>query len=90
MSAGAVPVVIGHAGQLEVVTDGVEGYHWQSLDQLVSLTERVVSDEALRVALSEAAERRAVDFAMPAFADRVSELVDRVVTSVEGEASRAS
>jgi hypothetical protein len=42
------------------------------------------------VALSEAAERRAVDFAMPAFADRVSELVDRVVTSVEGEASRAS
>lgn len=85
MSAAAVPVVIGHAGQLEVLTDGVEGYHWQSLDQLVSLTERVVSDDDLRSRLSRAAEHRARDFAMPAFAGRVNELVDDVVTAKQGE-----
>lgn len=90
MSAGAVPVVIGHAGQLEVVTDGVEGYHWQTLDQLVSLTQRVVGDDGLRARLSRAAEARAVEFAMPAFADRVNEMVDEVVAAAGAEGSNAS
>ena len=35
MSAGVVPVVFGVAGQLEIVEDGVSGYHFDDLDELV-------------------------------------------------------
>ena len=55
MSAGAVPVVIGAAGQLETVQHGVTGYHWTSLDQLVGLTAGLVDDEVRRLELSDAA-----------------------------------
>jgi glycosyltransferase involved in cell wall biosynthesis len=90
MSAGAVPVVIGHAGQLEVVNDGVEGYHWYTLDQLVSLTERVVADDALRARLAGAARQRALGYAMPAFAERVHRLVASVTSTPAKERTLAS
>lgn len=90
MSAGAVPVVIGHAGQLEVVNDGVEGFHWYTLEQLVSLTERVAADEPLRQRLGRAAHERAQHYAMPAFSERVHRLVEEVAASHEGARSLAS
>ena len=37
MSAGAVPVAIGVAGQLEVFDDGVEGFHFHDLDELLKV-----------------------------------------------------
>lgn len=90
MSAGAVPIVIGHAGQLEVVSDGVEGFHWYTLDQLVGLTERVAADEALRQRLSRAAQQRAQHYAMPAFTERVHQLVATVTALEKDERSLAS
>ena len=44
MSAGAVPVVIGRAGQLELFEDGIAGYHWQTLDELVARTGQLMAD----------------------------------------------
>ena len=79
MSAGAVPVVIGLAGQLEIVQAGVSGYHFATIDELVERTEAVVADDDLRARLSEAAETRARDFSVEAFAERFGAVVDRVV-----------
>jgi glycosyltransferase involved in cell wall biosynthesis len=75
MSAGAVPIVIGEAGQAEVVEHGRSGFHFHTLDELVALTTRVVGDDALRSRLSEAARRRAQRYSMEAFAARVRDLV---------------
>ncbi len=79
MSAGAVPVVIGKAGQIEIVTDGVDGFHFQNLGELVGKTMRLIQDEALRRSLSQAAIHRAKDFAIERFSERLEEIVQQVV-----------
>lgn len=43
MSTGAIPVVINSAGQKESVVNGINGYLWDSLAQLIEDTRRVSS-----------------------------------------------
>ena len=81
MSAGAVPVVIGLAGQLETVRHGVDGYHFTTLDGLVGLTRMLIDDPDLRSRMSASATSRAREFSMDAFATRLDGLVDRVMSS---------
>jgi glycosyltransferase involved in cell wall biosynthesis len=76
MSAGAVPVVIGMAGQLEVLDHGVEGFHWDTVEELLSCTTTLLEDQGRREQMSRAAEHRAQDFAVPAFAHRLRSLLD--------------
>jgi hypothetical protein len=80
MSAGAVPVVIGLAGQLETVRQGVDGFHFTSLDGLCSHTESLIRDEQLRTEMSASARRRARHFSIEAFEGRLRTIVDRVLT----------
>lgn len=79
MSGGAVPVVIGLAGQLEVMHDGVEGHHWRTLDELVERTAELVADPERLDRMSRAAEARAQEFAVDAFAGRLRSLVAGVL-----------
>ncbi len=67
MSAGAVPVVIDAAGQVEIVDHGADGYRFAGLDDLVAHTARLIADPAWRATLSAAAEGRARDFGWEAF-----------------------
>jgi len=76
MGAGAVPIVVGKAGQKEIVQDGVNGYYFRSLDDLVERTQTVARDPAVRQRLAEAARRRAGEFSTERFAARVRALVD--------------
>jgi glycosyltransferase involved in cell wall biosynthesis len=80
MSAGAVPVVIGLAGQRETVRHGVDGFHFRTLDGLVGLTQMLLRDEGLRAAMSTSAAARARSFAIDAFGVRLDALIDRVMT----------
>lgn len=79
MSAGAVPVVIGMAGQLETVRHGVDGFHFKTLDGLTGLTKLLIDDESLRADMARSATARARDFAIDAFDTRLGELVERVM-----------
>jgi len=78
MSAGAVPVVIDAAGQIEIVEQGVSGYRFGSLDGLVAHTERLIADPRWRATLSAAAERKARAFGWEAFVTRVGHEVARL------------
>jgi glycosyltransferase involved in cell wall biosynthesis len=71
MSAGAVPVVIDAAGQVEIVDHGTNGYRFADLDGLVAHTERLIADPSWREVLSHAAERRAREFSWEAFTTSV-------------------
>ena len=75
MSAGAVPVVANRGGQREIVEHGVSGYLWDTPDELVSYTRRLMTDEPLRSEMSSAARRRAEHFSRGRFADRFSQLI---------------
>jgi glycosyltransferase involved in cell wall biosynthesis len=79
MSAGAVPVVIGLAGQRETVRHGVDGFHFRTLGGLVALTRQLVDDERARQRLSSSAIARARSFDLDAFERRLRDVVDRVV-----------
>jgi glycosyltransferase involved in cell wall biosynthesis len=88
MSAGAVPVVIGLAGQLETVRHGVDGFHFRTLDGLVGLTRMLIDDDDLRQALSRSAVARARLFAVDMFDRRLGEIVDRLMSESRPLADR--
>ncbi len=75
MAAGVVPIVIGKAGQLEVVEHEVSGLHWQTLVELAAHTRRVIADEALWSRLSHNAMTRSHAFSRAAFDARARELM---------------
>ncbi len=75
MAAGAVPVVFGRAGPLEIVRDGLDGIHWHTLDELSASTVDLVDDDTRRAELSAAAVERAASFSAERFDTQVRELV---------------
>ncbi len=78
MSAAAVPVVIGCAGQLETVEHGRTGYHWSTPEELVETTASLIADDGRRERIAAAAADAARDFSFDAFAARLDSLVDAV------------
>ena len=75
MSAGAVPVVLGVGGLAETVRHGNDGYHFRTLDGLVAITEQLLGDERTRERLAANAQRRAQEYSVDAFADRLRRIV---------------
>ncbi len=55
MSAGVVPVVINKAGQIEVMTHGKSGYLWNSEDECINYSLKLVNDDKLRKEFSKEA-----------------------------------
>lgn len=80
MSAGAVPVVIGAAGQREVVRDGVDGYWFTDRDGLVDRTRELVADPARMQGLATSARARANHYGMDAFRAALRSLVEQTRT----------
>lgn len=76
MATGAVPVVLGAAGPAEIVRPDIDGVHWSSLDELATVTADLVADPARRAALATSARRRALEFSVEVFADRVRSFLD--------------
>jgi glycosyltransferase involved in cell wall biosynthesis len=67
MAAGCVPVVINKGGQSEIVQHEVNGFLWETLDELKDYTARLISDDDLRVRMSAAARKRAQMFSREMF-----------------------
>lgn len=55
MTAGVVPVVINTAGQLEAVSDGVNGLLWSDIDQLITMTNRLIDNPEMMKKMSREA-----------------------------------
>jgi glycosyltransferase involved in cell wall biosynthesis len=75
MAYGCVPIVIGLGGQPEIVTHGVDGLLWRSLDELVALTDEVIASPELRGRLSGRAMITAKRFSADRFRREARELV---------------
>ncbi|MCL4397661.1 glycosyltransferase family 4 protein [Patescibacteria group bacterium] len=74
MAAGAVPVVFGGGGQLEIVEDGISGYFWKQKDDLKAQTLALINNSDLRQRLAIAAQQRAKLFSKEKFFDQLEEL----------------
>lgn len=75
MAAGCVPVVINKGGQPEIVQHGVNGFLWNTLDELREYTMLLARDEDLRARMAEAARARALSFRKQEFVGRFMELL---------------
>lgn len=75
MAAGAVPLVFGAAGPGEIVQDGDNGLHWNTLDELAQQTVELTTDDMRRSELAASAVRRADDFSATSFAERLVDFV---------------
>jgi glycosyltransferase involved in cell wall biosynthesis len=82
MSAGAVPVVINSGGQRETVTQGVTGFLWNNLDEMLAYTERLAADDTLRIELSRNAVAGSARFSRAAFAESIEHLADKLLSAV--------
>ena len=67
MSFGAVPVVIGKGGQKETVIPGETGYLWNSEEECVENTLKLIKDDVLRKKLAAASVERAYQFSIDEF-----------------------
>lgn len=77
MSAECVPMAYKIGGPREIITHGVDGYLYGSVEELVALTGEVMGLEAVarREAIGRAAGRRARDFAPDIFDARILEVL---------------
>ncbi len=75
MSAGCVPVVINAGGQKEIVTDGKNGFLWDTSKELQVKTLELMRNELLLNKLSEQAIESAKKFSKERFCEEVNALV---------------
>ncbi|MGH7863249.1 MAG: glycosyltransferase, partial [Candidatus Dormibacteraceae bacterium] len=71
MGRGAVPVVFGAGGQTEIVTDGVDGHLFSTIEQLRDLTAGLIEEPTRRRALANSARARSLNFGEGLFCDRI-------------------
>ena len=77
MAAGCVPIVVNRGGQPEIVRHGIDGFVWNTLDELEQHIRLVASDESLRLRLSLAARERSRRFGKDAFVEGMRRFVTR-------------
>ena len=75
MAAGGVPIVIGKAGQIEIVKHGRNGLLWQTLPELAQQTLNLIEQPSLQDALAAEAQASAQRFAPEPFADATRRIV---------------
>ena len=78
MAAGCVPVVIGRAGQVEIVEPGVSGFLWHTLAELEAHTRRLVDDPELREGMAQAARERSRRYAPERFVSEIQAIVAQI------------
>jgi glycosyltransferase involved in cell wall biosynthesis len=85
MGHGAAPVAIARGGQVEVVEDGVNGYLWNTPDELKTKTIELMGDPRLRRQLGEAARRSVFRFSREAFKKAMVDALRPVLAGLDPE-----
>lgn len=75
MSAGVVPLVFGAGGQKEIVKEEVNGYLWQTKDELIEKTKRLIDNSELFDRLAQNAKERSNDFSIKEFQHAFQSLI---------------
>lgn len=81
MASGCVPVVINKGGQTEIVENNKSGYLWDTPDDLIQKTEKLINDKTLWRKLSESAIERSKEFSKEKFISKLNEIIKKHETS---------
>jgi glycosyltransferase involved in cell wall biosynthesis len=75
MAAGCVPIVINKGGQREIVQHGVNGFLWDTLEELKEYTRLLINDDQLRARMASAARERAQLYSREMFVENFIQLI---------------
>jgi glycosyltransferase involved in cell wall biosynthesis len=76
MAAGCAPVVINKGGQREILTNGLQPYLWNSLEESVEITARLIADHNQLQHVQLMAQERAQQFNQAHFEQQVLAMVE--------------
>ena len=74
MSAGCIPIVVNKGGQREIVDEGVNGFKWDSIDELVEKTKKVLNLENTN-SLRENAINKSKEYSYNTFATKLEKYI---------------
>lgn len=77
MSKGAVPVVFNGGGQKEIISDGIDGFLWDSEKDLIDKTYNLISDKELWQNSSSKARDKAKFYSSQKFYAKLEKIIDR-------------
>lgn len=77
MAKGAVPVVFKGGGQKEIVSNGVNGFLWDSEKDLIDKTYKLISDKELWQDYSNKAREKATFYSCQKFYAKLEKIIDR-------------
>lgn len=75
MSAGLVPVVINKGGQCEIVDENINGFKWNTLEELEMKTVEIIKDETKFQELSKAAWEKSQIYSILNFQNSFSKIL---------------
>ncbi len=76
MAGGCVPVVINKGGQTEIVESGKSGFLWSSLEELQSLTLKLINDRDLFEKMSKNSVERSKVFSKDNFKQNITKVIN--------------
>jgi glycosyltransferase involved in cell wall biosynthesis len=79
MASGCIPIAINAGGQPEIVQDGVNGFLWNTEEELIQKTVAVFQQPDAFVPLSECAIASSTQFSADRYKENVRSLVDRLL-----------
>jgi glycosyltransferase involved in cell wall biosynthesis len=75
MAAGAVPLAVGKGGVREIIESHETGILWNTPEELVAASKRLIRDPDLRARLSAAARQRSHDFSQQRYCEAMQQIV---------------
>jgi glycosyltransferase involved in cell wall biosynthesis len=78
MAAGVVPIVFKGGGQPEIVQEGVNGYLFTTIEELVQKTVRLIEDKDLLYKIGTASYKRAREFSKSRFTESFDMLLTQL------------
>jgi glycosyltransferase involved in cell wall biosynthesis len=75
MSAGCIPVVVKKGGQKEIVLDGINGFSWSTMDELIGRSVEIAQSHVPLAEIRKNARKRFEDFSTDRFRRRAIELL---------------
>lgn len=79
MASGCIPIVFAAGGQPEIIgKNGQNGFLWNTTNELLDMTKRILKDDALTKRMRKNAVKRSADFSKSRFSTSLDNLVSSI------------
>lgn len=78
MAAGCIPIVTNKGGQVEIIDNGLNGYLWDDIDELILRTKEIISSPESREKLSKEAIIKSKQFSKNNFSENLNSIIKNI------------